>query len=248
MRPVLFQVWGYSVPAYGPTMVVLFIGGLVLLRQRVRAFGVSDEQLLDFAAIAGATIMAWVGIGVILSLLGLGGAPHLNALPVLALGAFAFLLYSRRQNLPAERIFDALAPIAALALALQYGIGTLLAGTAFGKPTSLPWGLSFPAGSPAYKAYGAQPLHPVQLYLGVCFLIVAICAAFAPARLADGQRALITFIAISAIYLATSPLRGNTTSLLSGQMPRLSELVALFVLVFCSIMAWRRRGAANAGS
>jgi phosphatidylglycerol:prolipoprotein diacylglycerol transferase len=248
MRPVLFQVWGIAVPAYGLTMMVLFVGGLVLLRRRVRGLGVSDEHLLDFAAIAGATIMAWVGIGMILFWLGIGGAPHFNALPVLAIGAFGFLFYSRRKNLPAERIFDALAPIAALALALQYGIGTLLAGTAFGKPTSLPWGLSFPAGSPAYKAYGAQTLHPVQLYLGASFLIVAIAAAFAPARLADGQRALITFITIAAIYLATSPLRGNTTSLLSGQTPRLSELVALFVLVFCSIIAWCRRGAAKAGA
>src|SRR4051812_29319955 len=113
MRPVLFQVWGHAVPAYGLTMVVVFVGGLVLLRQRVRGLGVSDEQLLDLAAIAGGTIVAWVGLGLVLFLVGIGGAPHLNALPVLALGAVAFLLYSRRKNLPAERIFDAIAPIAA---------------------------------------------------------------------------------------------------------------------------------------
>jgi phosphatidylglycerol:prolipoprotein diacylglycerol transferase len=247
MCPVLFQVWGFPVPAYGLTIAVLFVGGLLLFRQRVRRLGVGDEQLLDFAAIAGATIMAWIGLSAVLFWLGIAGRPHFNALPVLAIGAFGFLFYSRRAKLPSERIFDALAPIAALALALQYGIGTLLAGTAFGKPTSVPWGLSFPAGSPAYKAYGAQPLHPVELYLGFGFLIIAIAAAFAPARFPDGQRALITFIVISAVYLATSPLRGNTTSLLAGEMPRLSELVAFFILVFCSIVAWRRRGAVNAG-
>jgi phosphatidylglycerol:prolipoprotein diacylglycerol transferase len=245
VRPLLFEVWGFAVPAYGLTMVVLFVAGLLLLRRRAPDLGMSDHQLFDLAAVAGAAFLLWVLVGLLLAGLKIAGPPHLNALPVLAIGAFGFLAYMRKAGLPAERIFDAIAPVAALALAAQYGIGTLLAGTAFGKPTDLPWGVSFPPGSPAYKAYGSQPLQPVQLYLGISFLIVAIAVDFAPVKLRDGQRALMCFMAISIVYLVTSPLRGNTTSLFLGDAPRMSELAALSILLFCSVMAWRRHVVAN---
>jgi phosphatidylglycerol---prolipoprotein diacylglyceryl transferase len=246
MRPVLFEFQGVTLPAYGATLATLFVAGLLLLRREARRLGVSDWQMLDLATISGGVILAWVGVGVLLALLRLDGPPHFNALPVLAVGAFAYLWYLRREKLPAERIFDAIAPIAALALAVQYGIGTLLAGTAFGVPTDLPWSLSFPPGSPAYRAYGPAPLHPIQIYLGISYLAVAAVARFAPGQFRAGRRALMTFVAIAVVYLVFSPLRGNTTSFLAGGHPRMSELVALFVVGFCLIMAWRDRAAAGA--
>jgi phosphatidylglycerol:prolipoprotein diacylglycerol transferase len=242
MRPILFEVLGLAVPAYGTTLAALFVIGLLRLRYCVRALGVRDQHILDLAAIAAGTIVLWLGAGFLLARLQLAGPAHLNALPVLGIGAFAYLRYLRRHGLPAEQIFDAIAPIAAAALAIQYGIGTLLAGTAFGTPTDLPWGLSFPPGSPAYRVYGAAPLHPVQLYLGLAFGIIAAISFLAPARLRAGARALLTFISISLVYLATSPLRGGTTSFATGT-PRMSELVAGFILVFCSAMLWRTRAA-----
>jgi phosphatidylglycerol:prolipoprotein diacylglycerol transferase len=241
MRPVLFELWGLQVPAYGATMVVLFVSGLWLLWRKIRTFGVTGQEMLDLAAVAAGVFLFWAGCCALLAWLGIGGAPHLNALPVLAIGAFAFLVHTRRAALPSERIFDALAPIVTFALAAQYGVGTWLAGNAFGKPTALPWGISFPPGSAAYKAYGAQPLHPLQLYLAGLLLIIALVSGLAPLKLRDGQRALFTFVAISVAYLATSPLRGNTISVFAGTPPRMSELVAFFILFFCSIVAWRRR-------
>jgi phosphatidylglycerol:prolipoprotein diacylglycerol transferase len=241
MRPVLFDIQGFAVPAYGLTMLVLFLSGLLLLRHRVSPLGVNDGHMVDLAAIAAGAIILWLGFGMVVTRFHLIGSPYLNALPVLAIGAFAYLAYLRGQRLPAEPIFDAIAPIAAFALAAQYGIGTLLAGTAFGKPTDLPWGLSFPPGSPAYRAYGPTPLHPVQLYLGLSFLAIAVAGWFVPMKMKAGQRALMIFVALSVMYLLISPLRGNTTSFLAGGAPRMSEVVALFVLLYCSFMAWRRR-------
>jgi phosphatidylglycerol---prolipoprotein diacylglyceryl transferase len=244
MRPILFEVQGFAVPAYGATLVVLFVAGLLLLRARIRRLGVQDHHMGDLAAIAAGTILLWLGAGLLLSRMHLSGAAYLNALPVLSIGAFAYLAYLRRHALPAEAVFDATAPIAALALSIQYGVGTLLAGTAFGQPTDLPWGLSFPPGSPAHRVYGAAPLQPVQLYLGVLLAIIAAASFFVPARLRPGERALLTFIAIALVYLLTSPLRGNTTSLFSGA-PRMSELVALFILAYCVSMIWRHRAAGS---
>lgn len=240
MRPILFEIHGFAVPAYGTVMVLLFVAGLLLLRWQVQALGVEDRHMIDLANLAAAVILVWVGAGTVLSRLQLAGPAHLNALPILTIGAFSFLAYLRWRRLPAEPIFDAIAPIAAIALAVQYGLGTLLAGTAFGRPTDLPWGLSFPPGSPAYRVYGPAPLHPVQLYLGLSFALIAAASWLAP-RGKPGQRALLTFIAISFVYLLFSPLRGNTTSFLAGGAPRMSEIVALFVLFYCAFMAWRRR-------
>jgi phosphatidylglycerol:prolipoprotein diacylglycerol transferase len=245
MRPVLFEVQGLAVPAYGTTMVVLFILGLLALWVQVRKVGVSSPQMLDLAAIAGATILAWAGFCVLLARLHMVDIAHFSALPILAIGAFAYLAYLRRAGLPAEQIFDAIAPIAAFTLAVQYGIGTLLAGTAYGRPTEVPWAISFPAGCPAYRVYGAVPLHPVQLYLGIAFLLIAIISRFARARLQAGQRSLFTFTAIAVVYLLISPMRGNTTSLWAGA-PRISELIAVFIALFCATMAWRRHVADEA--
>jgi phosphatidylglycerol---prolipoprotein diacylglyceryl transferase len=246
MRPILFEVRGVPIPAYGATMVVLFVCGLLLLRQRVRPLGVEDRHMLDLATIAAGVILLWAGLGTVLALLRLAGPAHLNALPVLAIGAFAYLAYLRRQGLPAERVFDVIAPIAAFALAAQYGIGTLLAGTAFGTPTDLPWGISFPPGSPAYQIFGPTPLQPVQLYLGLSFLIIGVVASFVPLAPRPGQRALLTFIAIAVVYLTISPLRGNTSSFITGGRPRMSEIVALIMLLYCSLMAWRLRATRGA--
>lgn len=246
MRPVLFVFYDVAVPAYGATLATLFIGGLLVLRREVRRVGGSDGQMLDLATIAGGVVLVWTCAGIVINQLGIGGPPHFNALPVLTLGAFAYLWYLRRERLPAEPIFDAIAPLAAFALAVQYGIGTLLAGTAFGVPTALPWGLVFPPGSPAYLAYGPVPLHPVQIYLGVSFLTVAIAAHLLPVRLKAGQRALMTFMTIAAVYLLLSPLRGNTTSFLAGGRPRMSEYFALFIMVYSVIMLHRNGAGADA--
>ncbi len=54
---------------------------------------------------------------------------------------------------------DAIAP--GLALAYSVGrIGCFLNGDDYGHPTSLPWGIAFPKGSPPI----AVPVHPTQLY------------------------------------------------------------------------------------
>ena len=243
MRPVLFQLAGFAVPAYGATLVVVFVAGFALLRWRARRAGaaIDDSHIVDLAVIAALVIVGWILLGMGLAHFGLAGSPHISSLPILAVGAFAYLAYMRRQRLMAEKLFDIVAPIVAFALAVQFGVGTLLAGTAFGKPTTLAWGLSFPPGSPAHRVYGETPLHPTQLLIGAGMLAIGVVSWLAPLRSKPGQRALLTFIAIAGVYLAVSSLRGNTTSFLTHGVPRTSEVAAAFIVVYCSLMAWRRR-------
>lgn len=240
MAPTL-EVAGVAVPAYGATLAIVFIAGLLLLWRQLRPLGVSIGQMLDLAALATGSVLAWLALGAVLRVLGLDWAPGFSSLPILSIGAFALLAYLRRQALPAEIIFDKLAPMAALGLAIQYGVGTLMAGTAFGYPTDLPWGLSFAPGSPAYQAFGAAPLHPVQLYLGALLSAVAAASWRYRGPLVPGMRALLTFIAIAVVYLVLSPLRANTPSLIAGT-PRPSEITAILIILLCGYKARQLAG------
>lgn len=64
--------------------------------------------------------------------------------------ALATLLFARKERLPLLPIADLIAPSLVVGLALGR-IGCLLNGCCYGGPTSLPWGVTFPPGSPPYQ-------------------------------------------------------------------------------------------------
>lgn len=85
-------------------------------------------------------------------------------------GIAAFLYLARKFRIPMLLMFD----IASPAVALGYGIGRigcLLSGDGdYGRPTSLPWGMSFPHGI----VPTTQRVHPTPIYE----LIVAVLIAY----------------------------------------------------------------------
>lgn len=79
-----------------------------------------------------------------------------------------------RRKIPLLRWADVSAPSVVLGTGITR-IGCFLYGCDYGRRTDLPWGLSFPRGSPAWKdhldngwiqaeALGSLPVHPTQLY------------------------------------------------------------------------------------
>ena len=80
------------------------------------------------------------------------------------------------------RMVDAIAPALGLAGVAQR-VGCFLNGCCFGHPTSLPWSVTFPFGSPAHRCQladrfdllftGPLPVHPTQLYEMVATLVAA---------------------------------------------------------------------------
>lgn len=91
----------------------------------------------------------------------------------LAAALLTWWLAARTLELPLYNLTDRLAPHAGIAAAL-IRIGCYLGGCCFGIPTGLPWGITFPTGSPAHLAqaannplallYPTAPVHPTQLY------------------------------------------------------------------------------------
>lgn len=104
-------------------------------------------------------------------------------------GVFACFVYLIVKKQPLWDYLDVYAPYGFLGIGI-IRFGDFLNGTAFGKPTSLPWGVSFPKGSFAYNqqvsrglirpdATEAMPVHPTQLYSAfaclLIFLLLVVC-------------------------------------------------------------------------
>jgi phosphatidylglycerol:prolipoprotein diacylglycerol transferase len=79
--------------------------------------------------------------------------------------------YVNRRSLSFLKLADAGAPSMILAQALGR-IGNLMNGEVHGYPTTMPWGIVFPADSPAGREFGQVPLHPAMLYESVLNLLI----------------------------------------------------------------------------
>jgi phosphatidylglycerol:prolipoprotein diacylglycerol transferase len=88
-------------------------------------------------------------------------------------------------------------------MALGVGIGRLgcfMNGCCFGLPTSLPWGVHFPAGSASTFLFHDAAIHPSQLYLsGAGFLVFFLLLAMDRTPRFDG-RLFWLYIAIDAAF------------------------------------------------
>jgi len=114
-------------------------------------------------------------------------------------GVVAVLLFIRKQKMPALATFDLIAPSMMIGLALGR-IGCFLNGCCYGGPTSLPWAVRFPPGSPPYADQVASgmltaanppaslPVHPTQLYSAITAALIGwLLWSYYPFRRRDGQ-------------------------------------------------------------
>lgn len=83
-------------------------------------------------------------------------------------GILAGLLVMQRKRLPKLAILAAATPGLAVGHAIGR-IGCFLVGDDYGRPTNLPWAVSFPQGLPPTSA----PVHPTQLYEAIALVPLA---------------------------------------------------------------------------
>src|SRR5512143_814516 len=77
------------------------------------------------------------------------------------LALFTGVWYLNRFNMPLWKVADIIAPCIALGQAIGR-LGCFSAGCRYGKPTDLPWGVTFT--DPNSLAVLGVPLHPTQIY------------------------------------------------------------------------------------
>ncbi|MBV6452514.1 MAG: Prolipoprotein diacylglyceryl transferase [Anaerolineales bacterium] len=149
--------------------------------------------------------------------------------------ALVGIIYGRKQNLPFWGALDALTPIFAF-LAIGLHLSHLAAGTAFGAPTDLPWGIDI---------WNATR-HPTQIYELIAALIIFGIIWFRKTNISPGVL-FLDFVALTAgARLFLEAFRGDSV-LVFGEF-RLAQIVAWTALAiaflgleYASIISKERR-------
>ncbi|MBI3161409.1 MAG: prolipoprotein diacylglyceryl transferase [Chloroflexi bacterium] len=138
--------------------------------------------------------------------------------------AFIFgLIHGQRKQLPFWNVLDALTPFFAI-LAIGLGLSHLAAGTAFGKETSLPWGINL------WNAVR----HPTQIYEALASTLTFILLW---PKKHDSRPGLLflTFAALTAAsQLFIQAFRGDGTFILTNL--RQGQVGSWGVLLLCFIL------------
>jgi len=185
MHPILFEVGNWPVYSYGVLLALAYLAGLQLAVMRARRAGLDSARIMDLgiyliiAALVGAKLMlVIVDFGYfrdhpreLLSLVRVGGVFYGGLIFALLAG----LWLVRRYKLPVWSAADMYAPGVALGHIIGR-LGCLLAGCCYGRPTDLPWGITFT--SPVAAASAGTPLgiplHPTQIYDAGAELLILI--------------------------------------------------------------------------
>lgn len=184
MFPVLIRIGSFSLPTYGFLVALGVFVGLLIAAKFSEKQGLDGEKAWNLgiiailSAILGAKILMFLldwkyyaeHPGEIFSLASFqaGGVFYGGLIAAIA----ASVWYIRRNRMPVLRTCDAFAP--GIALGHVFGrIGCFAAGCCFGRPTSLPWGVTFT--NPLAKEISDTPLgiriHPTELYEALAELI-----------------------------------------------------------------------------
>lgn len=135
----------------------------------------------------------------------------------LAVALVVALIYGQKRRLPFWSTLDALTPFFAV-FALGLGLAHLASGSAFGKETSLPWGM---------ELWGAVR-HPSQVYEILAALLILGLLWFKKAESRPGLH-FLTFAALtSSARLFLEAFRGDSTLIPGGL--RVAQITAWFTL------------------
>jgi len=185
MHPRLFELGAITVYSYGVLLAAAYLLGLKLAMVRARARGLDANRVLDLGIYI--IISALIGAKLLLLMTDFETFMH-NPRELLTLarsgGVFygglilavtVALVYIRKVGLPLWTTTDVFAPGIALGHVIGR-FGCLFAGCCYGKPTTMPWGITFtdPFAAANVGTPLGTPLHPTQLYEAGAELLILI--------------------------------------------------------------------------
>lgn len=228
MRQILFSILGFDIQSYGVSKALAALVAAFLLARTFDRIGLDRD--CAYSLVLWSTVWGFAGAKTYylleqlpaLTLHDLGGMGFTWYGGFLA-GTIAAVTFVRRHHLPIAEVAGA----AAVPLALAYGIGRLgclLAGDGtYGRPTSMPWGMTFRNG----VVPTVVPVHPTALYEALAAGAIAAILWVLSKRLRS--------VAVFGAYLGLSGsarflveyLRINERTILGLTQPQLWSLVSV---------------------
>ena len=257
MHPVLFEIAGWPVYSYGVLLAAAYLAGLQLAVVRARNAGLDGAKVMDFgiyliiAALVGAKLMLVVvdfsyyraNPREILSLARAGGVFYGGLIAALVVG----LLLVKRYKLPVWKTADLIAPGIALGHVIGR-IGCLLAGCCYGRPTSVPWAITFhnPLAGLNVGTPLDVPLHPTQLYDAGTELIILIglLATEKKGKPFAGRTFWLYMLLYAITRYIVEIYRGDDRGMFFSTFST-SQLVSIAIVPVSLFMLWRLRKTAS---
>ncbi|WP_407343570.1 prolipoprotein diacylglyceryl transferase [Pengzhenrongella phosphoraccumulans] len=229
MRPVLFSIFGLDIQSYGVSKALAALVAAYLLARAFERLGFKRDSA--YSLVLWATIWGFVGAKIYFlleqptfELHHLGGMGFTWYGGLIG-GVIAAVVIVRRHHLALGTVAGA----AAVPLTVAYGIGRigcLLAGDGtYGRPTSLPWGMTFPHG----VVPTSVPVHPTPLYETLAAIVIA-GGLWAIGKRWNPPAVFGAYLVLSGLSrFLVEYLRINEPALLGLTQPQLWALASLVV-------------------
>jgi len=258
MCPDIIDIGPLTVHSYGLCLAVAFALGLWLIWKQSPVEHLDPQRMMTLATILMVAGLVGGRLGFVLihwldfidnPLAAINpfhedypGLSGMNLYGGIFMALLAAAIYIRRHRLPGLAIFDLLAPVTALGIGIGR-IGCFLTGCCLGKPTDLPWGITFPDGSYADFIYGQQSLHPTQLYSSAygLFLFIVLFRLLRRKRF-DGQITAVFLIAEPVFRSLVEAFRYYEEEMslsVAGLSLTYNHLAAAVLMIFGVILYWR---------
>jgi phosphatidylglycerol:prolipoprotein diacylglycerol transferase len=258
--PEIFQ-WGFiHIRSYGLMLALAFLVGTWLAVREARRLELDEDRMI--------TVILVILVSSVLGARALYVLEHIGEFrrswgSVLAVwqggltlyggvvaGTVAGLIAARRMGLPMWTMADALTPSVALGTAIGR-VGCFLNGCCHGKPTTLPWGVTFPSDSFAGLEFGPAAVHPAQLYFAAVGLALFALMWWLRTRIAVPGTLFWTFILLFALMRIpldfTRSYDPESILLRLGGVPVAeSQLTSFTLALFATLMLLRLHREAQA--
>ncbi len=250
MHPILVQLGPITIRYYGLMYIIAIAVGFYLMWREVRRKNIplTMESLLDLLLLTIPLALIGARLYYVIFRLDYYGRYPLDIFKIweggLAIhggvlgGIAAVLIFAHWKKVRFWTLADAIAPSLILGQAIGR-IGNLMNGDAYGLPTSLPWGIHFPASSPAGMAYPGLATHPSMIYEMILNLgVFAYLWTIRKKGYKDGFTTSMYFILYAVARSIVSVTRGDDLYLGPVKVP---YLVSGLFLVGFGLFIWRGR-------
>jgi phosphatidylglycerol---prolipoprotein diacylglyceryl transferase len=248
--PKILELGPITIHTYGLLLAVAFIMGIWMTSRNARKEGINPDDIWNmgliviFSALLGSKIILLFSnyqhysknYSEIFSLASLHSTGVYFGSLFLALGAAA--IYIKKKRLPGLAIADLSAPGIALGQAIGW-LGCLLAGNCYGKPTHLPWGITF-RNQYASDNVGVPlniPLHPTQIYECLASLLLFLFLMRQLSRKHFGGQILLEFLGIySVLKFFIEFFRDDDRGFVLYGLLSTSQLISIFTIAGCAVV------------